>query len=74
MAQEKAGRPDEAAQAYRKAAALGDVKAFFNLGAVLQTVGKSGDAVTAYDAFLKQWRGDPKASSEARRRIRLLAE
>ena len=71
---EKTGKPVEAAEAYRRSAALGDAKALFNLGAVLQNLGKPEDAVSAYDAFLKQWRGDPKALSEARRRIRLLAE
>lgn len=74
VALEKTGQPDEAARAYRRSAALGDAKAFFNLGAVLQNQGRSEDAVAAYDAFLKQWRGDPKVSSEARRRIRLLSE
>ena len=74
VALEKSDKPDEAAKAYRRSAALGDAKAFFNLGAVLQTRGRSVDAVAAYEAFVKQWRGDPKVSSEARRRIRLLTE
>ena len=74
VALEKSVKPYEAAQAYRRAAALGDTKAFFNLGTVLQAQDKSEDAVTAYDAFVKRWRGDPKVSSEARRRIRLLSE
>ena len=74
VALEKSGKPDEAAQAYRRSAALGDAKAFFNLGSVLQTQGKSADAVAAYDAFLKQWGGDRKVFSEARRRIRMLSE
>lgn len=71
---EKTDKPVEAAEAYRRSAALGDAKALFNLGAVLQNLGKLEDAVSAYDAFLEQWRGDPEALSEARRRIRLLAE
>ncbi len=73
VALEKTGKPEEAAAAYRRSAALGDVKAFFNLGTVLEDLRQSEDAIAAYRAFLKQWRGDPKALSEARRRIRLLA-
>ncbi|MDE2890195.1 MAG: tetratricopeptide repeat protein [Gemmatimonadota bacterium] len=71
---EKAGRPEEALQAYRRSAALGDARALFNVGAALQNLGRSEDAIDAYGAFLTQWRGDPRASSEARRRIRLLTE
>ena len=71
---EMAGRPEDALQAYRRSAALGDARALYNLGAALQNQGRSEDAVAAYGAFLKQWRGDPKVSSEARRRIRLMTE
>ena len=72
VALEKTGRPEEAVQAYRRSASLGDARAYFNLGQLLESRGRPGDAVAAYRAFLKRWKGAPQVPAEARRRILLL--
>jgi tetratricopeptide (TPR) repeat protein len=44
--------PDQALDAAKKAAAAGNAEAYYYLGAILQSQGKTAEAIAAYEAYL----------------------